>query len=48
LKRYNAPANRDDIAYSVASSPDSMRAFVTGLSCGPACDFDYATVAYGP
>lgn len=41
-RRYNGPANGDDVATAVAVSPDGKRVFVTGGSSRP----DYATVAY--
>jgi DNA-binding beta-propeller fold protein YncE len=45
-RRYNGPGRGDDIAYSVAASPDGSRVFVTGTSWGTGSAFDYATVAY--
>jgi PQQ-like domain len=45
-RRYNGPAGRDDIAWSVAVSPDSTRVYVTGGSAGSPGNDDYATVAY--
>src|SRR6185437_5074739 len=45
-RHYNGPANDDDLATSVAVSPDGTTVFVTGFSAGRTYDFDYATVAY--
>jgi DNA-binding beta-propeller fold protein YncE len=45
-KRYSAPGNRDDIADSVAVSPDGSKVFVTGQSRGLGTSLDYATIAY--
>jgi hypothetical protein len=45
-RRYNGPAGRDDIAWSVAVSPDSAKVYVTGGSAGSPGNDDYATVAY--
>jgi outer membrane protein assembly factor BamB len=44
--RYNAPANRDDRAASVAAGPGGHNVFVTGYSQGATSGFDYATLAY--
>jgi len=44
-KRYDGPANDDDIARSAAVSPDGSAVFVTGESSGSP-HLDYATVAY--
>jgi hypothetical protein len=44
---YNGPGNANDDADSVAISPDSTRAFVTGTSYGgPTPSNDWATIAY--
>jgi outer membrane protein assembly factor BamB len=45
LGRYNGAGNGDDIAYSVAVSPDDTMVFVTGISVGTTST-DYATIAY--
>jgi hypothetical protein len=41
VKRYNGPANRNDVATATGVSPDGSELFVTGTSKN-----DYATVAY--
>ena len=46
VKRYNGPANDEDLASSVAVSPGGTRVFVTGDSQGVGSGSDYATVAY--
>src|SRR5438477_501332 len=47
-KRYNGPGNGDDLANSVAASPDGSKVFVTGQSAGAAAHggSDYATIVY--
>jgi hypothetical protein len=45
-RRYNGPANHDDVARAISLSPDGATAFVTGHSRGSASGEDYATVAY--
>jgi len=45
-KRYNGPANDNDIAHSLAVSPDGTRVFVTGQSHGSTSAIDYHTFAY--
>jgi hypothetical protein len=46
-RRYKARAQGDDIAHSVASSPDGATAYVTGASDGSdRTERDFATVAY--
>ncbi len=47
VARYNGPGSGDDMAVSIASSPDGSAVFVTGASTGKAGGQDYATVAYG-
>jgi hypothetical protein len=44
--RYNGPGNDDDIAWSVTTSPDGSKAFVTGSSYGADARRDAATIAY--
>ena len=48
VKRYNGPANRSDIATSVAVNPASGTVYVTGQSAGTSTGVDYATIAYTP
>lgn len=46
-RRYNGPANGDDMARAIAVSRDGSKIFVTGESAGmPSTGVDYATVAY--
>jgi DNA-binding beta-propeller fold protein YncE len=45
--RYDGSAHEQDIATSVAVSPDGRRAFVTGFTyAGPLAGTDFATIAY--
>jgi outer membrane protein assembly factor BamB len=45
--RYNGPGDARDDSGSVAISPDSTKAFVTGTSFGgPTTDYDWPTIAY--
>jgi hypothetical protein len=44
VKRYNGPANGDDLAMSLAAG--AGRVFVTGGSGGRTSGQDFATVAY--
>jgi DNA-binding beta-propeller fold protein YncE len=46
VKRYNGPGHSYDDATSVAVSPTSGTAYVTGKSWGTNTGYDYATVAY--
>lgn len=46
VKRYDGPGNGNDVATSIAVSPDGSRAFVAGQSTGLGSGLDYATVAY--
>src|SRR3954468_16514900 len=47
LSRYDGPGLNEDVAHSVAVSPDGKRTFVSGTSQGaPGKGQDYATVAY--
>ncbi len=45
LSRYNGPANKNDLAQSVATGPGRLAVYVTGFSTS-ATSYDYATVAY--
>jgi hypothetical protein len=44
-RRYNGPANDNDVAYSVAASPDRSNVFVTGFATD-ATGSDFGTIAY--
>ena len=46
VRRYNGPANGQDMARSIAVSPDGSAVFVTGASDGGVSSYDYATVGY--
>jgi hypothetical protein len=46
VKRYNGPGNGEDVADSLAVSPDASKVFITGRSTGGTSSFDYATIAY--
>jgi hypothetical protein len=43
---YHGAGHDDDIAYSLAVSPDGARVFVTGYSFTSSGGYDYATIAY--
>ena len=45
-RRYDGPANGDDVALAVAVAGDGSRVFVTGQSADASGGEDYATVAY--
>jgi hypothetical protein len=46
VRRYNGPANGDDLAFALGVSPDGLTMIVTGDSNGSGGSDDYATVAY--
>jgi hypothetical protein len=46
LRRYNLPLNDDDVAESVAASPDGSKVFVTGHSVSSTGGVDYLTLSY--
>jgi hypothetical protein len=46
MRRYNGPANRDDIPAAVSVSPDGSKVLVTGSADVSTSGSDYATVAY--
>jgi outer membrane protein assembly factor BamB len=46
VKRYNGPANRNDVGYALGVGPHGAKVFVTGRSLGGSTSYDYATVAY--
>jgi len=45
-KRYNGPADREDVPFALGVSPDGSMVFVTGYSIGSTSVFNYATLAY--
>jgi hypothetical protein len=45
VQRYD-PASEDDVATTLAVSPDGSSVFVSGYSQTPSTSYDYATVAY--
>jgi hypothetical protein len=46
LDRHNGPANRSDVPYDMAVSPDGSKVFVTGSSDCKNSGTDYLTLAY--
>jgi hypothetical protein len=46
LSRYNTEPHGDDLAHSLAVSPDRTKVFVTGQTSGTNAGNSYATVAY--
>jgi DNA-binding beta-propeller fold protein YncE len=45
-KRYGGPADSEDYAYAVATTPDGLSVYVTGYTDNGTSGDDYATVAY--
>ncbi len=45
-RRYDGPSHGNDLAHSLAVSPDGTKVFVTGESQRTSTNLDYATVAY--
>ena len=45
-RRYDGPAQSNDVAYSIGISPDGSSVFVAGVRTSASTGYDYVTIAY--